>query len=56
VLRTDLVRRFTSATGGWKVARRTVTSPVGASRAAIQAVVVGLDATVYLDDFRFGRA
>ena len=55
VVRTEIVRRDSQATRGWKQFARTLTSPPRATNARIQMVATSLRATVYVDDFTFAR-
>lgn len=51
VVRTDTIRRFTAATGGWTDAIDGMTSPTGTVKARLQMVSKNLNATIYVDEF-----
>jgi hypothetical protein len=56
VIRTDAIRRFTAATGGWTDAIGGMTSPTGTTKARVQMVSTNLNATIYVDDFKLTRS
>jgi hypothetical protein len=55
LIRTDVIRRYTVSTGGWTEATGTMVSPTGTVKAQVQMVSTNLNATIYVDDFIFGR-
>ena len=51
VLRTDTIKVYTGATGGWDKAAATLVSPASTANAIVDMVVNSLNATIYVDDF-----
>ena len=51
LIRTDTVRAFTGATGGWVKVSGTYTAPTGANRAVVNMVASSLRGPVQVDDF-----
>lgn len=52
---TSTVKTYSAETSGWNQATGTLVAPAGTVRATIQMVVSSLNATIYVDDFSFGR-
>jgi hypothetical protein len=51
VLRTDSIKVYSAATGGWNKAAASLVSPTGTTNALVDMVVTSLNATIYVDDF-----
>ena len=51
VVRTDNIKVYTAATGGWNKAAASLVSPTGTTNAMVDMVVSSLNATIYVDDF-----
>jgi thermitase len=52
---TTTIKSYTAATSGWNLATGSLTAPTGATSATIRMNVSSLNATIYVDDFLFGR-
>jgi hypothetical protein len=50
-IRTDTVRTYTGATGGWNKAAASLVAPAGTTNAQVMMAVTSLNATIYVDDF-----
>ncbi len=51
VLRTDSIKVYNAATGGWNKATASLVSPTGTTNALVDMVVSSLNAVIYVDDF-----
>ena len=51
VQRTDSIKVYSAATGGWNKAAASLVSPTGTTNALVDMVVTSLNATIYVDDF-----
>lgn len=51
ILRTDNIKVYSAATGGWNKATANLVAPTGTTNALAQMVVSSLNATIYVDDF-----
>lgn len=52
-IRTDTVKTYSAATGGWDKASATLVAPSGTTNAVLLMVTSSLNATIYVDDFAF---
>ena len=52
-LRTDIVKAYAGATGGWDLATASLVAPTGTTNAVVRMKVKSLNATIYVDDVSF---
>lgn len=55
VISTATVKTYSGPTVGWDQATASLVSPAGTAKADVWMVVTSLNATIYVDDFSFGR-
>ena len=54
-IRTDVIKTYTTATNGWALATSSLVAPANTASALVRMGVTSLNATIYVDDFRFGQ-
>ena len=51
VLRTNVIKAYTTSSAGWDKAALSLTAPILTTNAQVEMVVSSLNGTVYVDDF-----
>ena len=52
-IRTNTIKSYTGATGGWDQATATLVAPAGTTHASVRMKVSSLNATIYADELKF---